>query len=442
MRGRPCLWLKVLSILGLVGAFYLLVYYFTAYAGLTYLFYPLIITCWVALALVSLVLGKRAGVNLFKWRLSMDMIYIGFFIAAVQVCTYFLLGFMSNFGNSPYAVNLFSIVIYAFYFISIALATELSRTLLLTSFSRKNVFLGFVISTIFFTIVSISPLQLLSLNSSNAVQTFGQYVIPAFGSSLLATGLVIFGGPLASLAYLLIVQGFNWLSPILPNLAWPVVSLVTTIIPVVGIIVVFSAVQPYRLVRLGFAKRLEVIGRPKKSQNSSYFWLAVIIVITLFAWAQTGVFGVASAVEVTGSMTPAIHVGDIVVTVQTPATQIHIGDIVEYSTPDLPGPVTHRVVQISTNQAGELTFTTKGDANNAADPSIVAPSTIGKVVLIIPKVGWGTIYLDEGLSTAFSFLTSNLLASAALLIGLISAAIAGAYIHGHRTERRFRKIKS
>jgi len=48
---------------------------------------------------------------------------------------------------------------------------------------------------------------------------------------------------------------------------------------------------------------------------------------------------------------------------------------------------THRVVNI-TNQSGELQFRTKGDANEAADETPVAPGqVVGVVAFTIPALG-------------------------------------------------------
>jgi signal peptidase len=45
------------------------------------------------------------------------------------------------------------------------------------------------------------------------------------------------------------------------------------------------------------------------------------------------------------------------------------------------------------------TFTTKGDANNTADPEAVFPAQIeGRLVYDIPHLGWVPIWISRGLS--------------------------------------------
>ena len=54
-----------------------------------------------------------------------------------------------------------------------------------------------------------------------------------------------------------------------------------------------------------------------------------------------------------------------------------MGDVITYRPPAGSGPaglVTHRIVAITTDEAGRRTFRTKGDANDVADPwTFIAP---------------------------------------------------------------------
>ena len=87
----------------------------------------------------------------------------------------------------------------------------------------------------------------------------------------------------------------------------------------------------------------------------------------------------------TGSMRPAIYPGALVVVqaVSGPS-QIHVGDIIEFSPSWFNGSVVHRVVAEKSTQSGFL-YSTKGDNNTSPDPAPVSYSSVtGKVVLIIP----------------------------------------------------------
>ena len=94
---------------------------------------------------------------------------------------------------------------------------------------------------------------------------------------------------------------------------------------------------------------------------------------------QPTVFGFSAAVVVTGSMSPAIEPGDLVVCRRS--ADYAVGDVITFrSGASL---VTHRIVCDTPDG-----FTTKGDANNVADAdSVPRGAVVGKVVFTVPKLG-------------------------------------------------------
>lgn len=80
--------------------------------------------------------------------------------------------------------------------------------------------------------------------------------------------------------------------------------------------------------------------------------------------------GASALTVLSGSMTPTLPVGSVVVVRSQPAEQIRPGDVITFTdrSPDLPAPrvVTHRVVAVEQGPGG-LVFRTKGDANNTPD---------------------------------------------------------------------------
>ena len=89
----------------------------------------------------------------------------------------------------------------------------------------------------------------------------------------------------------------------------------------------------------------------------------------------------------TGSMEPTLRTGCIVITKKADPQELEVGDIISfYSTdpdPYINGQVeTHRIVERHSLITGEREFITKGDANQADDPTPVFQSNvIGRVVL-------------------------------------------------------------
>ncbi len=97
------------------------------------------------------------------------------------------------------------------------------------------------------------------------------------------------------------------------------------------------------------------------------------------------------AVE-SNSMVPTFSRGDILLLQGTPPYQE--GDIIVFSPSPGETPIVHRIVEV--NPDG--TYQTKGDANSSQLPfeKMIAPEQVhGKVVLIVPYLGWIKIGISE-----------------------------------------------
>jgi signal peptidase len=122
-------------------------------------------------------------------------------------------------------------------------------------------------------------------------------------------------------------------------------------------------------------------------------------------------------VVLSGSMEPAMPVGSVVLTKSVVSGGVDAGDIITFAlTSDMTGRTnpfaTHRVVRVVEGETGRG-FVTKGDANNAQDPSPVpAERLIGKVVLVVPYVG----HLTHFVQSPFGLILMILLPGAILVI--------------------------
>ena len=92
----------------------------------------------------------------------------------------------------------------------------------------------------------------------------------------------------------------------------------------------------------------------------------------------------------TGSMSPGINPGDVVVSVPKPADQVAVGDVISYHIPVQDHRVeTHRVINVTHDADGRLAVVTKGDANNGADPWVATldGDTVWQTKAVVPHVG-------------------------------------------------------
>ncbi len=127
-------------------------------------------------------------------------------------------------------------------------------------------------------------------------------------------------------------------------------------------------------------------------------WL-VNIVLVLMILALLLLLGVPlyfqerAAVVLSGSMEPALPRGALAFTRAITPEEVKVGDIIAFSPAEDPEVTTsHRVIKIRTTD-GELSFQTKGDANEDIDPwPVPADYVRGKVVFHIPRLGRITNY--------------------------------------------------
>jgi len=119
------------------------------------------------------------------------------------------------------------------------------------------------------------------------------------------------------------------------------------------------------------------IAVPILSTIAIYFGLQFILATT------TPFVAVAS-----GSMSPALEVGDLVIVQGVPPTDIQVGDIIVFDPPQGDQTI-HRVTRNQTLPNGTFQFKTKGDANPSEDRQWIPEQNVhGRVSYRIPYLGW------------------------------------------------------
>ncbi len=113
---------------------------------------------------------------------------------------------------------------------------------------------------------------------------------------------------------------------------------------------------------------------------------ALLGVLCIVATIAGVAFGVKPLVFRSGSMSPAIHTGDLAVSRTVDANTLKTGDIVSVVNSE-GNRVTHRVVNIaSQGRARQLTL--RGDANKTADSEVYTVTRAERVLFDIPKAGY------------------------------------------------------
>jgi signal peptidase len=101
--------------------------------------------------------------------------------------------------------------------------------------------------------------------------------------------------------------------------------------------------------------------------------------------------GYGSLTVLSGSMEPALRVGDVVVEHRVPPLSLRVGDVVTFRDPANANRLyTHRVVSLSASD-GSVAFVTRGDANTGVERwSVPEGGSVGRVEYRIPLLGYAT----------------------------------------------------
>jgi signal peptidase I len=131
--------------------------------------------------------------------------------------------------------------------------------------------------------------------------------------------------------------------------------------------------------------------------------LARIAATSVLLGVGLGVFGVIvapsllggrSLTVLSGSMDPALKVGDIVIDSQVSPAEVRVGDIITFSDPEgTDRLITHRVRQLRITD-GTAHVVTKGDNTNAVERwEMPAGGSLGRVEYRVPLLGFLVFWL-------------------------------------------------
>jgi signal peptidase len=129
--------------------------------------------------------------------------------------------------------------------------------------------------------------------------------------------------------------------------------------------------------------------------NVVFVLLLLMMAVLSFFLIQSKISGGAPTVAgyqmyivLSGSMSPEFDTGSLAFVRETGPEEIVVGDIITFRTQSGSDSLTtHRVVEVL--REGELSFVTRGDANNVNDPyPVLADNVVGRVTGSIPYIGY------------------------------------------------------
>lgn len=252
----------------------------------------------------------------------------------------------------------------------------------------------FGIAAVLVVLFSLAEINYGKLGLLNTAQSLSIYLAsdaaPIFAENILFTVLVSSAGPWAAILYAAITQIFTRTFPFLPSLPWLATSAIGVCFPIL-----------YAL-RVADQTRLLAQDRCLRHTERNGIYYCALGLSVLFSWFSVGVFPVYPSVVLTGSMEPMIYPGDMVL-IQKAAEEEDIyalqeGDVINFKRDNIT--ITHRILSINRDEAGNITFQTKGDNNQSPDVQLVAPGDVkGQIIKVVPKVGYPALLLSSNKTT-------------------------------------------
>jgi signal peptidase I len=128
-------------------------------------------------------------------------------------------------------------------------------------------------------------------------------------------------------------------------------------------------------------------------------WLDNALLLLMLGLAALGAAAVISGSYqvrpvLSGSMTPGLPIGGVVVTERVPVSELQVRDVIVFHRPDKPEElIVHRIIALTPGASGPV-VQTQGDANYLPDPWKVSlrGSTAYRAVFSVPLVGYAAVW--------------------------------------------------
>ncbi|RJE49097.1 signal peptidase I [Dehalobacter sp. 14DCB1] len=339
---------------------------------------------WIGVGLIIWWFPVVRAAGKLRLRKSLCLWAINF--AIIMITVQVLAGFLDGFGKSPYSNSFLGILINFFTVCAALAGRELTRHVLVNSWTRKQNYKVLVAVALLMTVIVFPISKYTELkNIQELVQFVAQYFAPQFTKNLLATCFAFYGGPLPAIIFMGVLDFFHWFSPVLPNLKWITAALIGILTPVF----LFSALERIYLQENRIRKHRF------KSEEGLLGWMVTTLISITIIWFTVGVFPVYPSVIATGSMIPMIYPGDVILVDKgVDRMKMSVGTVIQFQRDDIL--ISHRIIGEVVEKDGTKHYLTKGDNNNSADSQWVKPEDIkGEVVKVVPKIGWPTLLLKS-----------------------------------------------
>ena len=343
-------------------------------------YYNMIIFLLLALIIFKLVFGFEKD----RHRYIKDIISNMIIILLISFILYYILGIFIGFYRIDNYLTLYGLKTFVIPYIIMIILREYLRMQMLNKTDKSKILT--ISSCILFILLELSNhIGKIELNTSYNIFIFiALTLLPIISRNIVCTYIARKVGFKPNLLWVLVTSMYTVFLPIAPNDGLYIRSLIEFLFPLFLMYNVYSFFKKRdKEIPISYIKKGVYVGA----------YLMAIFVFTL-AYFVSGFFKYYAVAVATGSMTPNINVGDVVIVNQYKNYKdLEIGKVIAYKYHGIV--VVHRLHEIMTVK-GDYYFYTKGDANESVDNYIIYPDMIlGEVNFKIPYIGLPTVWLNK-----------------------------------------------
>lgn len=298
---------------------------------------------------------------------------------------YYLLGIVVGFYRPGNYFSAYGITTFIIPTILLIILKEVLRYMILKK-SEGSILLG-VMSCILFVFMDISDaIYYNSFSSSYTIFLLvALNILPAISRNIVFTIMTTKTGYRPIILYLIIINIYVYLIPIVPNPDEYIVSVVQFLLPIA---------LGYKIYVFYHKAADEEVTRDYKKRHFAA-WILPTIVVVVLVYFTSGYFHYHAVAVASGSMKPNIYRGDVVIIekIDEQYQNLQVGQVIAYKYKGII--IVHRLIRI-VKDSEHYYFYTKGDANDEEDGfAIEEDMVLGTVNWRIPMIGYPTVWLNE-----------------------------------------------
>lgn len=325
-----------------------------------------------------------------KNKIKSQIIGICIASSVIYIAINFIIGLiLKNIALTPYDISPKGIFNNIWTYLPKIIASIMVRDYSVNTFYKKSKYPMFwiIVISFYLSALEFNYVKLTTIRSYEEIFILlVQNIIPIICLSFLMTTICLVGGDLPCIYYICINKVFLFVFPFLPSLPWIAESVINIVYPVMLSLFIW---EEYTLL-----SRLKPVAR----KENIFSFSAFLLISVAFLWFVIGVFPIYPSVILTGSMEPLIYPGDVVLIEKVSSKEdiynIKEMDIINFKKEDIT--ITHRVIEIKTDESGNLSFITKGDNNKSEDPWVVPPNDLNGIIRkTLPKVGIPILFIHS-----------------------------------------------